>query len=438
MRADRPAAGSASALHRAAQRRDPARHLPSGIDVGRWPLPDLWEIWPQERWQRTDTYIFDPACMAAARPAPDATAAWEWGYGIHRQRPHAVWTGARGRLPGRRADRMRILMVVGQPWACSTTPRIGRRSRRPCASTRCLRVLYWNMAPLVDGAHRSLRSELDRPPAAAAFGPARGRRPEPSAAREARLRLPQRRFSCFSRPSRCAHPAASLPRRAAPSCRYRDLGTSRSSAAATSRAAIERKSAGISGRSQRLSLSANCFAAARRLRLERAVAIAGQHRGPRDHQAGKAQFATAPLPSSALDAVVEDRGMGVGAHRADQAQPAGAGDLRRAGHREIGIEIDRPESRLAPGHLDGGPESQVGFVDGGRGAASACREVARTCAVSFGWVVGTGRRPRAWTAATLSSAKSPCRISRPTRPDAPARRTVRCALMARDATRESC
>jgi hypothetical protein len=47
------------------------------------------EVWLNDRWCSTDTYIFDPHYMAAARARLRAHK-WEWGYGIH-HRGHAVW-----------------------------------------------------------------------------------------------------------------------------------------------------------------------------------------------------------------------------------------------------------------------------------------------------------------------------------------------------------
>ena len=64
--------------------------------------------------------------------------------------------------------------------------------------------------------------------------------------------------------------------------------------------------------------------------------------------------------------------------RPRRVAPAGARGFR---HGEVGIEIDGPESRLAPGHLDRGPESQIGLVDGGS-AGSAAKST--TCGVSLG------------------------------------------------------
>lgn len=44
----------------------------------------LVEVFLHDRWLRTDTYIFDAACMAAARHRL-RDLGWEWGYGIHVQ-----------------------------------------------------------------------------------------------------------------------------------------------------------------------------------------------------------------------------------------------------------------------------------------------------------------------------------------------------------------
>ena len=49
------------------------------------------EVWLHGRWLRTDTFIFDPACMAAARQRL-RDLGWEWGYGIH-VNGHMLWDG---------------------------------------------------------------------------------------------------------------------------------------------------------------------------------------------------------------------------------------------------------------------------------------------------------------------------------------------------------
>ncbi|GAC1354765.1 MAG: hypothetical protein NVSMB34_07080 [Variovorax sp.] len=49
------------------------------------------EVWLRKRWVRTDSYIYDPGYMAAARQRLKDHD-WEHGYGIHRH-GHSVWNG---------------------------------------------------------------------------------------------------------------------------------------------------------------------------------------------------------------------------------------------------------------------------------------------------------------------------------------------------------
>jgi len=117
------------------------------------------EIHVNERWLRTDTYIFDAACMAAARQRL-RDRGWEWGYGIH-VNGHMVWNGYEDAFLGGVPTEC-DLMVVGE-LGVYHDPAQYRRSR-PAQRQSRLRVLYWRMvAPLVDSAYRSLRNELQRP-----------------------------------------------------------------------------------------------------------------------------------------------------------------------------------------------------------------------------------------------------------------------------------
>lgn len=117
------------------------------------------EICLNERWLRTDTYIFDPACMAAARQRL-RDRGWEWGYGIH-VNGHMLWNGREDAFLGGVPSEC-DLMVVGQ-LGVYHDPAQYQRSRPTRRHSR-LRALYWNMvAPFVDGAYRSLRNEPERP-----------------------------------------------------------------------------------------------------------------------------------------------------------------------------------------------------------------------------------------------------------------------------------
>jgi hypothetical protein len=49
------------------------------------------EVFHDDKWRATDTYIFDAHYVAAARQRLRALK-WEWGYGLHR-RGHTLWDG---------------------------------------------------------------------------------------------------------------------------------------------------------------------------------------------------------------------------------------------------------------------------------------------------------------------------------------------------------
>jgi hypothetical protein len=49
------------------------------------------QVWLDDKWRSTDTYIFDAHYVAAARARLRALK-WEWGYGLHR-RGHTLWDG---------------------------------------------------------------------------------------------------------------------------------------------------------------------------------------------------------------------------------------------------------------------------------------------------------------------------------------------------------
>lgn len=51
----------------------------------------LLEIWLNDQWLRTDTFIYDAECMASARQRLKELG-WEWGYGIHVSGA-MVWNG---------------------------------------------------------------------------------------------------------------------------------------------------------------------------------------------------------------------------------------------------------------------------------------------------------------------------------------------------------
>jgi hypothetical protein len=118
------------------------------------------EVWLQERWVRTDTYIFDPACMAAARQRL-RDRGWEWGYGIH-VHGHMVWNGVEDAFLGGVPTECDLMVV--RELGVFDDPAQFLRSRAFRKSHSRLRRIYWNLvAPVADWALRNLRSEVEQP-----------------------------------------------------------------------------------------------------------------------------------------------------------------------------------------------------------------------------------------------------------------------------------
>jgi hypothetical protein len=75
---------------------DILRGLTTGIASAGRPVV---QVWHEEQWRSTDTYIFDAHYVAAAR-ARLHEQDWHWGYGVHRD-GHTLWDGfADGYLHG--------------------------------------------------------------------------------------------------------------------------------------------------------------------------------------------------------------------------------------------------------------------------------------------------------------------------------------------------
>jgi hypothetical protein len=135
-----------------------------GISAGlREAARPIVEIRLDGRWRRTDIFIFDPACMAAARQRL-RDRGWEWGYGIH-VNGHTMWTGKDdaflGGVPTESDSTVLRDLGVFHDHAEFLRSRALRKNQSR------LRRLYWNMvAPLVDGVYRGLREELAQPPGA--------------------------------------------------------------------------------------------------------------------------------------------------------------------------------------------------------------------------------------------------------------------------------
>ena len=118
------------------------------------------EVFLHGRWLRTDTYIFDAACMAAARQRLKDLG-WEWGYGIH-VNGHMMWDGYEDAFLGGVPTEC-DLMVTGDMGVFNDAGHLhaSRVFRRHFPLWQSLR---WSLiAPIVDWGLRSLRNEVVRP-----------------------------------------------------------------------------------------------------------------------------------------------------------------------------------------------------------------------------------------------------------------------------------
>jgi hypothetical protein len=120
----------------------------------------LVEVWLQGRWLRTDTYIFDAACMAAARQRLKDLD-WEWGYGIH-VNGHMLWDGLEDAFLGGVPTEC-DLMVTGDLGVFNDAGHLhaSRAFRRKFPVLESLR--WFLIAPLADWGLRNLRKEIVRP-----------------------------------------------------------------------------------------------------------------------------------------------------------------------------------------------------------------------------------------------------------------------------------
>ncbi|WP_228488191.1 transglutaminase-like domain-containing protein [Caenimonas koreensis] len=134
------------------------RGLTSGVASA---VRSVAEIWLNDRWNSTDTYIFDAAYMAAARERLKK-AGWDWGYGIHRE-GNMIWPGAGDAwLGGMPTDRDPMVMsdmgVYNDPMELLDSA-IWRASY-----PRLARSVQWNvLAPMMERVVRELREEALAP-----------------------------------------------------------------------------------------------------------------------------------------------------------------------------------------------------------------------------------------------------------------------------------
>lgn len=130
------------------------RGLTSNIASAGRPLA---EIWLNERWMRTDTYIFDASYMAAARQRLKDRG-WEWGYGMHRN-GHMLWGGAGDAFLGG-APTEQDAMVMGELGVFNDPLELISSPQWRAAYPRAYRAVKLNvLAPMMERVVRQLRRE---------------------------------------------------------------------------------------------------------------------------------------------------------------------------------------------------------------------------------------------------------------------------------------
>ena len=115
------------------------------------------EIWVDDRWMRTDTYIFDVAYMAAARQRLKDHD-WEWGYGIHRN-GHMIWGGTGDAFLGGFATE-NDPMVLADLGNYNDPLELHNSRAWRTLHPRLSRAMQWNiLAPMMERVTRKLRAE---------------------------------------------------------------------------------------------------------------------------------------------------------------------------------------------------------------------------------------------------------------------------------------
>jgi hypothetical protein len=115
----------------------------------------LLEVWLQDQWLRTDTYIFDAECMAAARQRLKESG-WEWGYGIHVSGA-LVWNGFESAYLGGVPTEC-DLMVLREIGVVRDELDYRARTRLGSLPARIVRLAHWVLvAPFAERAWRRLR-----------------------------------------------------------------------------------------------------------------------------------------------------------------------------------------------------------------------------------------------------------------------------------------
>lgn len=136
------------------------RGLTTGIASAGRPVAQLWL---NDRWRSTDTYIFDAGYMAAARQRLKDQR-WDWGYGIW-CRGDTLWGASGDAFLGGVPNEDNPMVIANwgvydDPLALLSSP--AWRAKYP----RFARAVQWNMlAPMMERVVRELRDEGSSGPA---------------------------------------------------------------------------------------------------------------------------------------------------------------------------------------------------------------------------------------------------------------------------------
>ena len=118
------------------------------------------EVYLNDRWLRTDTFIYDAACMAAARQRLKDLG-WEWGYGIH-VNGNTLWDGHEDAFLGGVPTEC-DLMVTGDYGLFNDAAHF-RASRAYRRQFSLWQIVRWTLlSPMVDWGLRNLRNDVARP-----------------------------------------------------------------------------------------------------------------------------------------------------------------------------------------------------------------------------------------------------------------------------------
>jgi hypothetical protein len=119
------------------------------------PTRPIVEVFRDDRWVATDTYIFDAAYLSAARRRLQDLG-WDMGFGI-RGDGQMLWDGSHNAYVGGSAPEADPMLLVDHGWFCDPLEFVSSKNYRE-THVRVARALQWQMkGPAMDVAIRELR-----------------------------------------------------------------------------------------------------------------------------------------------------------------------------------------------------------------------------------------------------------------------------------------